>query len=97
MFSFPAALEHYTDDRYMEQCSTEFEQCWVTGIIPERDCKIMTVTIGYASDNEQLTPDHVQTLRFSDVVAGETVAAVSGNDDYSLAWVVDVTCHNRSE
>ena len=97
MFTFPAALEHYTDDRYMEQCSFEFEQCWVSGIIPERDCEIMTVTVGYASDNEQLTPDHIETLRFSDIVGGETVAAVSGNDDYSLSWVVDVVCHDQTE
>ena len=96
-FTFPAALEHYDDDRYMEQCSLEFERCWVSGIIPERDCKVMTVTVGYASDNEQMTPDHVETLRFSGIVGGETVAAVSGNDDYSLSWIVDVVCHDQSE
>ncbi len=97
MFSFPAALEFYSDDRYMEQCSTELEQCWVAGVIPENDCKIMTVSIGYAMQEEQQTPDYVQTLRFYDIVAEETVPAVSSNDDYPLAWVMDVTCHDQPE
>ncbi|MGH3703612.1 MAG: hypothetical protein ACRDT9_03180, partial [Agromyces sp.] len=97
MFSFPAALEFYTDDRYREQCSAEMEQCWVAGIIPEGDCKIMTVSIGYATEESQQTPDYVQTLRFYDIVAGETIPAVTSNDDYPLAWVMAVTCHDQPE
>jgi hypothetical protein len=28
---------------------------------------------------------------------GETVAAVASNDDYPLAWVADVACHDQTE
>ncbi|KRC58667.1 hypothetical protein ASE14_19190 [Agromyces sp. Root81] len=97
MFGFPAALEYYFDERYLDQCSLEFEQgCWTAGVIPESDCEIMIVSISFASTEEQATSDFDQTLRFFDVVAGETTPVVYGNDEYASSWIQDVTCNEGS-
>ena len=97
MFTFPAALEHYTDGRYTEQCPLDFEQgCWTSAVIPEEECEIMIVTISFASTLEQETSDYDQTLRYFDVAAGETTPVVYGNDEYASSWIQDVTCNHAS-
>ena len=98
LFNFPSSLEYYSDGRLADQCPAEHEQgCWEAAITPENDCAIMTVSIGYATTLEQQTTDYIESLRFYDTVAGETIPVVFGNDDYPYAWVLDVACHDQPE
>ena len=93
-FTFPAAIEYYDDGRYADLCSAEHEQgCWTAGVVPESDCSIMIVSVGFAKTMEQETVDYVQTLRYFDVVAGEPTPVVYGDDDYASSWLVDITCN----
>ncbi|MFC9560506.1 hypothetical protein [Agromyces sp. NPDC056965] len=96
-FTFPAAIEYYSDARYVDQCSAEFDQgCWMAALIPESACEIMIVSIGFGETVEQRTPDYVQTLRYFDVAAGELTPVVYGNDEYASSWFADVTCNDAS-
>lgn len=98
MFSFPAALELYSDGRYTSDCPIEHELgCWEAAVIPEASCAIMTVSWAFAATEDQLEPDLVESDRFSDVEAGEIVPIVFGNDDYEYGWPLDVVCHDELE
>lgn len=98
MFSFPAALELYSDGRYTSDCPIELELgCWEAAIIPEASCAIMTVSYAYAATEDQPEPDLVESDRFYDVEAGETVPIVFGNDDFEYGWPLDVVCHDEIE
>ncbi|MFF2494767.1 hypothetical protein [Agromyces sp. NPDC058064] len=98
MFSFPAALELYWDGRYTSDCPIEYELgCWEAAVIPEASCAIMTVSYAFATTEDQLEPDLVESDRFYDIEAGETVPIVFGNDEYDYGWPLDVVCHDGIE
>ena len=98
LFTFPAALEFYTDGRLSDECGPEHAQgCWQAAVFTEADCAIMTVSMGYATTEAQPEPDLVESLRFYDVVAGASTHVVFGNDDFDYGWIIDVTCHDSGD
>ncbi|QAY73542.1 hypothetical protein ET445_09530 [Agromyces protaetiae] len=97
LFTFPAALEVYTDGRLDDLCSEKFEKgCWETAVFPLDKCRIMSVTIGYTNDEDGVEPEFYETQRFQDAESGEEFDVVFGNDLYDYGWVNDVNCHDSA-
>lgn len=92
-FAFPSAIEWYLDGRYDDQCSLEHEQgCWEAALFTEEDCTRLQVQYGFSNDAEASVVDVNDAIEVDDVVAGEAVPVVFGNDEYAYGWITRVTC-----
>lgn len=88
-FWFVAALEVYEDDG-LGECPAELERgCWHAAIIPEAKCE--RLEIQYSFSNGQQSEQKNRTSR-TDVVAGEPVDVVFGDDHYDFGWISHVVC-----
>jgi len=93
LFTFPAALEIYSDGRYSAECSSDYAQgCWQMALFTEADCDAMQIQLGFTNDVDALLPDHTETIEKRDVVGNEATIVVFGNDDYGYGWINQVTC-----
>ncbi len=92
-FTFPAAVELYFDGRYNADCPMDYvEGCWQAAIITEADCEALEVQLGFANDPDAADAEHLATMDFTNVVAGEAVPVVFGQDEYDSGWLNDVRC-----
>jgi hypothetical protein len=92
-FTFPAALEIYSDGRLWEECGDEYAQgCWQMAVFPTQGCDRMQVVIGYQTDEYDYEPEVIETIDFGAVEADEPANVVFGNDDFPYGWVEDVIC-----
>jgi hypothetical protein len=92
-FTFPAAMEIYSDGRYSGECPVEYVSgCWQAGIITEAGCDALQVQLGFSNDPDAFAPEHTETMEFANVIAGETTPVVFGHDDYESGWLTDVLC-----
>lgn len=88
-FWFLASLEVYDDDR-LGSCPPEFERgCWQAAIVPEASCDRLTVQYSFTNGT---TSELKQSFTRADVVPGEPVEIVFGNDDYDYGWISLVSC-----
>ncbi|MEI5583216.1 MULTISPECIES: hypothetical protein [unclassified Agromyces] len=93
-FTFPAALEMYSDGRYASRCGVEHaEGCWESALLPESDCATLEIELGFSNDADVAAPaEETRTLTEGDATAGEALPVVFGNDDYDYGWIQDVRC-----
>lgn len=92
-FTFPAAVELYYDGRYNGECPMEYaEGCWQAAIVTESDCDALQVQLGFANDPDASAPEHIESVDFANVIAGETTPVVFGQDEYDNGWLNNVRC-----
>jgi hypothetical protein len=92
-FTFPAAMEEYSDGRYWDECPAEFGgACWQLAVIPEASCASLEVQLEFTDDGSAWTGEERDVLAFTDVGAGEVTPVVFGHHDYDWAWIADVRC-----
>jgi hypothetical protein len=88
-FWFLAALEVYGDDG-LGECPAKLERgCWQAAIVPQSSCEHLEIQ--YSFSNGQQSEQTLRTSRM-DVVAGEPVEVVFGDDQYDFGWVSHVVC-----
>jgi hypothetical protein len=93
LFTFPAAIEFYSDGRYGDLCGLEhLEGCWESALFTEADCAALEIELGFANDIDAIRPEETRAVAEADVVAGEAVPVVFGNDAYDYGWVENVRC-----
>jgi hypothetical protein len=93
LYTFPAALEIYSDGRYWAECPAEHEQgCWEMALITESDCAALEVTLGFSIDETAWEPDATELARIDDVTGYAATPVVFGNDDYPYGWITEVVC-----
>lgn len=93
LYSFPAAMEEYTDGRYWDECPEEFAAaCWQLAVIPEASCGALEVDVDFTDEEWAWVGDEREVLAFTDVEAGEVTPVVFGHHDYDWAWIADVRC-----
>ncbi|MFE5673080.1 hypothetical protein ACFQ58_15895 [Agromyces sp. NPDC056523] len=92
-FTFPAALEFYSDGRYGDLCGVEYvEGCWESALFTEADCAELEIELGFANNPKALSPERSSTVTETDVVAFDTVPVVFGDDEFEYGWIEDVRC-----
>ncbi|MGR0219627.1 hypothetical protein [Agromyces sp. ZXT2-6] len=93
-FTFPAALELYDDGRYGHLCGLEhLEGCWESAVFVEQDCANLEIELGFSNDDDVWAPaEETRTVTESDVIAGEALPVVFGNDGFDFGWMQDVRC-----
>lgn len=92
-FTFPAAMEAYTDGRYTKFCALEFEYgCWETALITEASCAALEIDLHFSNDAEAWTGEHIETMSKADVLEGAITPVVFGHDGYDFGWIHDVRC-----
>jgi hypothetical protein len=92
-FTFPAALEFYSDGRYGHLCDAQYsEGCWESALFTEADCAQLEIELGFANNPKALSPERSSTLTETDVVAFDTVPVVFGDDEFDYGWIEDVRC-----
>jgi len=93
-YTFPAALEQYSDGRYGDLCPAAYtEGCWEWALFTVDDCSVLQVDFAYSNDPDPATPAEArETTTFTNVVADTAQPVVFGNDDYDIAWIDDVAC-----
>lgn len=97
LFTFPAALEEYSDGRYWSRCPVEFAAgCWESALITEDSCPSLEVDIEYTNDDEDWTTQDWETISIGEVAADAVTPVVFGNDAYDYGWVADVRCSDGS-
>ncbi|GGI48609.1 hypothetical protein BCL57_003312 [Agromyces flavus] len=95
-FTFPAALEFYSDGRYGHLCGVQYaEGCWESALFTEADCAELEIELGFANNPKALSPERSSTVTESDVVAFDTVPVVFGDDDFDYGWIEDVRCTSK--
>lgn len=93
LYTFPAALEIYSDGRYWAECPAEHEQgCWEMALITETDCAELEVTLGFSTDETTWEPDATELVRIDEVTGYAATPVVFGNDDYPYGWITEVVC-----
>jgi len=92
-FSFPAAVEQYSDGRYADRCPAGFGVgCWQMAVITEASCASLEVEVAYTHEETAWTGDEQETLAFTEVAAGAVIPLVFASDEYEWAWIEDVRC-----
>lgn len=94
LYTFPAALEQYSDGRYGDLCPTTYaEGCWEWALFTVDDCSTLQVDFAYSNDPDPSTAAQArESTTYTNVVADTAQPVVFGNDDYDIAWINDVTC-----
>lgn len=94
LYTFPAALEQYSDGRYGDRCPTTYtEGCWEWALFTVDDCSTLQVDFAYSNDPDPSTAAQArESTTYTNVVADTAQPVVFGNDDYDIAWINDVTC-----
>ena len=93
MYAFYSALEIYNDDRYGDQCSSEYAQgCWQMALFTVADCDAMEIELGFTNDIDAIAPEHVEIVERTGVIGHEATIVVFGNDEYDYGWISEVTC-----
>ena len=92
-FTFPAAIEFYSDGRYGHLCGLEYlEGCWEMALFTEEDCAALEIDLGFANDIEAPRPEETRVVTEADVAAGGPTPVVFGNDAYDYGWIENVRC-----
>jgi hypothetical protein len=93
LFTFPAALEMYSDGRYDDRCPTSYEWgCWQMALFPEQACVSMQVDLGFSNDADAYEPEILRETVEAHVDANAPTIIVFGNDEYEYGWIHDVSC-----
>jgi hypothetical protein len=94
LYTFPAALEQYSDGRYGDLCPTTYsEGCWEWALFTLDDCGSLRVDFAYSNDPDpSTTAEARESTTFTHVVADTAQPVVFGNDGYDIAWISDVAC-----
>jgi hypothetical protein len=93
LYTFPASVDYFVDDRYLERCSTELANgCWTAAVYPEADCALLEVSFAFSHDEDAVAPDFTRTTLQSKARAAEPVVLAWGDDDYDYSWIGDVVC-----
>ena len=94
LYTFPAALEQYSDGRYGDLCPTNYaDGCWEWALFTVDDCGTLQVDFAYSNDPDPTAPAEArETTTYTNVAADTAQPVVFGNDDYDIAWINDVTC-----
>lgn len=92
-FTFPAAIEFYSDGRYGHLCGLEYlEGCWESALFTEQDCAALEIDLGFANDIDAIRPEETRVVTEAEVAAGEATPVVFGNDAYDYGWVENIRC-----
>jgi hypothetical protein len=92
-FTFPAAIEFYSDGRYGHLCGLEYlEGCWESALFTEQDCAALEIDLGFANDIDAIRPEETRMVTEAEVAAGEATPVVFGNDAYDYGWVENIRC-----
>ncbi|WP_127793935.1 hypothetical protein [Agromyces sp. LHK192] len=93
LFTFPAAIEWYGDDRMADQCPDKYlNGCWQSALFTEADCDALMVTVAFARDEGAVEPDWTRREFLHDVVGYEPTPLIYGDDEAGWSWIDDVQC-----
>lgn len=96
LYTFPAALEIYSDDRYGDRCDEEFAQgCWQMALFTEQNCTSMEVVLAFSNHETSPKPQSTTPTFESNVEGNTATVIVFGDDDYDYAWISEVICHDE--
>lgn len=92
-FTFPAAVEFYSEGRYGHLCGVEYlEGCWEMALFTDADCAALEIDLGFANDIDAPRPEETRLVTEAEVAAGEATPVVFGHDEYDYGWIENVRC-----